>query len=89
MPYRRMFQQFRLWLYMILIFSSALYSMYRGDHDVIAFIVGIIFVLLLFLEICDECKRIVWLEKGPFGPGPFWIGRECREPRNRGDSKGN
>jgi len=39
-------------------------------------IIGVLCVILIYVERCDNCGRIVWIESLPFGP--LWIGNKCK-----------
>lgn len=69
-------QQARLWLVVLVLVALGLYGPTHIQGPFLVFLVATV-GLIPFLEVCDRCGRIVWLERGQRN-GPLWIGRNCR-----------
>lgn len=74
----RMFQQIRLWAYLAMFVAAMLYSWYADRHNSLLFVSGIFALGLPFLEVCPECNKLCWQERGVPMWGLLWIGSECR-----------
>ena len=81
MTEERIAQQIRLWIYVCL-FLLVMVETWRDRHSAIPFFIGAIALLLPWLEICSQCGRHVWRERGWLGSGPLWIGacKNCPPP---------
>jgi hypothetical protein len=89
----RIFQQIRLWIYLVMILI-AIGGLWSGDGNSAGlFFCGALAMTLVFLEVCPECNRLVWQEHrslplGAFWIGlplrAFWIGSACRHRPDRG-----
>lgn len=78
MTNKRLWQQLRLWFYLATVFAAVLVSWYGDRYGLALFIVAAVVMLLPYLERCNTCRRIVWLEKAnKFGP--LWIGMQCKD----------
>lgn len=86
----RLAQQLRLWIYLALFIWGGLMIWFGDRHDGTGAVLAVTAVILLYLERCPECGRLVWKE----GEGwlnwylilpvrAWWIGPECREPKAR------
>ena len=74
----RMFQQVRLWVYVILLILTAI-RIWQGSAGAIDFILFSVVLALPYLELCPACGRLAWWETKAW-PNALWIGRTCRAP---------
>ena len=72
----RLFQQIRLWVYVILLVLLIL-SIWDRHADFVAFLMFAIVLFLPYLEVCPTCGKLAWLEGGRW-PNVLWIGAACR-----------
>ena len=67
-----MFQQVRLWLYLVMVIGGILFIWYGDRHDALAAMLFLAAGILLHLEVPPECGRLVWKE-GSRNIWTFWV----------------
>ena len=79
----RLFQQIRLWIYWLIILLTVV-EFWNKRVSIIDFIIFLAAGLLLYLEFCPKCGRLVWWETRSW-PNALWIGATCRNCGDSGD----
>ena len=75
----RLFQQIRLWVYVILLVLLIL-SIWDRHADFVAFLMFAIVLFLPYLEVCPTCGKLAWWEGAA---GQMFSGSEQPAARQR------
>lgn len=76
---KRFLQQLRLWVYIFCLMLIVI-NIFSGSATLFDFIIFGLVGFLPFTEFCNECGKLVWLERYNMSDwwGALWIGRQCK-----------